>query len=171
MIQKFSKSFKKPRALREPDSTEHGYAYAVFLLGLRLRTFGEVVSKMQQRGYTERVIAEVTQKLLSQRYINDEQFVEIMLENFKQFKTYGYFAIKQKLLLKKLPKDLVEAMLEASFTVLEESAIAQKYMTKEKLSISGDFKLRQKLAYKLSQRGFRSEVISAIFSGNVPEED
>jgi regulatory protein len=164
---------RRPSKLQEPDSVEHGYNYALFLLGLRLRTEGEIAQKMKERGYTERVIADVTNQLKTNAYIDDARYAEVLIDNYKQYKTYGYFMIKKKMIEKRLTRELIESSLDEFLPVSDELKIARRYLDKEGLEVTGkiDYPTRQKIAYKLNSRGFRSSVISNIFSGEVPEEE
>lgn len=163
---------KLPSKLREPDSVEHGYNYAIFLLGLRLYTEGEVREKMQNRGYSTHVITEVLNRLVVNKYIDDERFAEMMIDNFKRYKTYGLFMVKKKMMEKRLPRELIDTSLERFFSPDEELEVATRYAVKEGLSVHEgmDYTARQKIAYKLGSRGFRSEIVSKILSGYVPEE-
>lgn len=159
--------------LKEPDSHEHGYSYALFLLNLRLRTEGEVRTKMQERGYAPAVVNSVLEQLKTNSYVDDFRYAEVLIDNFKRFKTYGLYIIKKKMFEKRLPKEVIETSVQENLSVPEEMEIAKKYMNKQGLNI-GDAKEyadRQKIAYKLSQRGFRGEVVSRVFSGEVPEVD
>jgi regulatory protein len=162
--------FKPARPLKDPSSKEHGYEYALFLLSLRLRTEGEMREKMKGRGYIPEVIEEVVERLLHLKYIDDRRYAEIYLDNFKRFKTYGQFFIKQKMYLKKLPKEVVEEVLAENLTLEDEIGIAERYLAKvfpqfmtDKESL--DYEEKQKIAHKLAGRGFSGQVVSRmIFS-------
>jgi regulatory protein len=159
-----SRKFKK--ALKEPDSAEHGYNYAIFLLGLSMRTQGEIEFKMKMRGYTEKVIAEVIARLLEDKYINDAEYADVYLGNFKTYQTYGLFMIKKKMLLKRLPRELIEAKLSELLTEEDELLIAQRYAEKKVANLAEIKKLpyeeRQKFMGKLLARGFRIGVVTKL---------
>lgn len=162
--------YNKQSKTKEPENTEHGYNYALFLLNLRLRTEQEIRYKMQGRGYNSAVIEEVLQRLKSNSYIDDEKFVEALVESFKRYKNFGYYIIQKKLMEKHVPRKLVDILLPNLLTVSGEVDIAKRYLAKEGLTVSEtSFQARQKIATKLNSRGFRGEVITKIFSGVVPE--
>lgn len=171
--------FNKTQKTKEPENADKAYEYAVFLLSLKLRTVGEMLKKMQDRGYTEQVIERVLGQLKDQRYINDERYAEIFLENLKAYRSFGFFGIKKKMLEKKLPQALIDSTLAAGLSVAEEMKIAQRLLKKEgytgKTSAenseevtyrtyeeNSENKAKQKMANKLKTRGFRSEVISRL---------
>ena len=90
--------FQKAKPLQKPDDTEHGYQYALFLLNLRLRTEGEMWTKMQTRGYYPDVIEQVVKQLKDEKLIDDERYIEMYIDNMKLYKYYGVFMMKKKLI-------------------------------------------------------------------------
>lgn len=161
--------FKKAKPLKDPSSVEHGYEYGLFLLSLRLRTEGEIREKMLGRGYLAEVIEEVITRLRDLKYIDDRRYAEVYLDNFKRFKTYGQFFIKQKMFQKKLPRDIVEAVIEEGLPLDEEMAIAQRFLAKNfpgfmTAKKSLDYEDKQKIAHRMAARGFSGRVVSkAVF--------
>lgn len=157
---------RKQSTTKEPDSAEHAYNYAVFLLGLRLRTEGEIRSKMKLRGYTDSAITTTVERLKDNKYVDDAQFAAVLLENFKLYKTYGYFLVKKKMREKLLPKDIIEQHMAEHFLLEDEIAIARRYLKKEGWEGGElDFRERQKLSARLAGRGFRLDAIQGAFSG------
>ncbi len=160
---------------KEPENLEKAYDYAVFLLSLKLRTVGEIISKMQGRGYTETVTAQTIDRLKNQHYLNDQQYAEIYLENLKSYKNFGFYGIKKKLIEKKLPKELIEDILSQGLTLEDELNIAKRFLKREGVTVNPDNldkevmyssfgdneknKEKFKVANRLKSRGFRSEVI------------
>lgn len=171
-------SWKPPQKTKEPDNVEKAYEYAVFLLSLKLRTMGEIISKMQKRGYAEKVISDVIEKLKDQRYLNDEQYAEIFLENLKTYRSFGYYGIKKKFLEKKLPQKLIEKILQEGLSVKDEEKIARRLLQKEGFEVKKPVedeevqyrtfadqeqnKEKSRLVNRLKSRGFRGEVIAKL---------
>ena len=169
--------FKKTQKTREPENKEKAYEYAVFLLSLRLRTIGEVLKKMADRGYTASIIEETIERLKEQKYLDDHRYAEIFLENLKTYKTLGYYGIKKKMMEKKLPHELIESILSENLSAAEELKIGKRLLTKLGYEIKtkaddevhyqtfGDEdenKQRQKMALKLKGKGFRGEVVAKL---------
>jgi len=169
--------FKPKKKVQDPEDSAHAHDYAVFLLSLKLRTVGEVLKKMQERGYSEVVIEQTVEKLKEQRYLNDKSYAEIYLENLKMYKNFGYYGIKKKMMEKKLPVNIIESILAEGLAVGEEEKIARRFLAKEHFKVekkSNDEEIsyrtfgeeagkeRQKMAQKLKSRGFRGEVISRL---------
>ncbi len=169
--------FKKQSKTKEPENVEKAYEYAVFLLSLKLRTVGEVLKKMQGRGYSNKVIEEVIERLKSQKYLDDQRYAEIYLENLKKYKNFGFYGIKKKFMEKKLPSTIIESVLQKGLPPEEEEKIARRFLKKEGVEVkvkSGDEevqyrtydeesnKTKQKTANRLKSRGFKGEVIAKL---------
>lgn len=169
--------YPKPSKTKEPKNASKAYEYAVFLLSLKLRTVGEVLKKMADRGYGEVIIADVVEKLKDQHYLDDQRYAEIFLENLKAYKNLGYYGIKKKFMEKKLPPSLIESVLADGYSIADEIKVAKRLLKKEGFepkdkSDDGESsyqtfnedasKQKQKLANRLKSRGFRGEVISKL---------
>ena len=157
---------KKAKPLKDPTDAEHAYGYALFLLNLRMQTETEMREKMQRRGYALQVINNSIERLYKDRYLDDNKFAELSIENMKLYKNYGYYGMKKKLIEKKLPKNIIEEKLNELVDVSAEKEIAKKYLKKEFGTISEIKKLpyeeKQKVMRRLLSRGFRMEIIELI---------
>ena len=169
--------FKKSSKTKEPENLAKAYEYAVFLLSLKLRTVGEVLKKMGERGYSEKIIDQTIEQLKSQRYLNDERYAEIFLENLKAYRTLGFYGIKKKFMEKKLPPQLIETVLAEGYSISDELKVAKRFLKKEgfEVKIKSDSeenqystfdeassKEKQKIANRLKSRGFRGEVVAKL---------
>ena len=173
--------WKLPSKTKEPDNEQKAYEYAVFLLSLKLRTVGEMIKKMQMRGFSELVIEQIIEQLKAQKYLNDQQYAEIFLENLKAYRNIGYYGIKKKFMEKKVPPALIESLLGEYFSIDEEEKIARRFLKREGFAVKtksedqavqyrmyGDQeqnKEKNKIANRLKSRGFRGEVISKLVFG------
>lgn len=140
---------------------ERAYNYAVYLLSLKLRTEGELREKMRLKKYNGGIIDEVIAKLYEYKYLDDNRYAEVYLENLKKYKNFGYYGIKKKLMEKKLPSKTIEQVLNDGLSVDEEMKIAGRLVKK----LSAETKTqeeKQKLAQKLRARGFRNDVIAKL---------
>ncbi len=146
----------------ESRSFEHAYTYALFLLSLRWQTQGEIQQKLHRRGYAPTIIEQILQKLIEHNYIDDKRVAMNLIAHCKQYKLFGYYGIKKKLLEKRLSGDIVEFGLNQSFDLDDEVQIAKKFLTKQKSSKVLTLEDKRKLVSKLRSRGFRQHVISRI---------
>lgn len=152
--------YKKPQKTKEPNSEDHAHGYALFLLNLRLRTQQELTDKLIEKGYNQSIVKNEINRLIDLKYLNDQTYAQIFVENCVKFKTYGFYFVKQKMFLKKLPKNLCEKILEEFFDEENELKIAKKYLLKIAKKAPTGYIEKQKIALKLKNRGFRSNVIS-----------
>jgi regulatory protein len=155
--------FNKPSKTKQPDSVEHAYNYAIFLLGLSMRTENEMRRKMTLRGYQEDVVEQGIKQLYDEKLLDDRHYAEVYITSLKQYRTLGYYGIKKKLTEKQLPQEDIDELLELEMTPEEELKSAKKLIEKEagpgykKSTLAQADK--QKLARKLQARGFRMDVI------------
>jgi regulatory protein len=177
VVSKDSQMYKQPSKTKEPENLDKAYDYAVFLLSLKLRTVGEILKKMEDRGYGQLIIDEVIDRLKDQKYLDDAKYAEVFLENLKAYKNFGYYGIKKKFMEKKIPANLIDSTLQAGLTAKDEIKIAQRLLKKEGIEVKQKkdeeenqystfneeaTKEKQKLANRLKSRGFRGEVISRL---------
>jgi regulatory protein len=144
---------------------QKAYEYALYLLGLRLRTENELKEKLRIKGYKEAVIDSVMEELKKLKYVDDIRLAETYLENLKKYKTFGYFGIKKKFLEKKFPTEMAERLLRENFTLGEEVKIAKKLLDKKSRGGKAvDKEQFQKLAASLRSKGFRNEAIFSVLN-------
>ncbi len=153
--------YKRPSKTKQPDSAEHGFEYAMFLLNLRLRTEGEIRYKMTERGYQNDVVEKVITKLFDFKYLDDERYAETLIENYKLYKYYGYQMIKKKLFEKRFSGAEIERLLEKHFPFEDELQIARRFLAKEKLSLETR-EDKARAARKLQAKGFRYGIVSKL---------
>ncbi len=152
--------FRKKTKNSNPDSFESAWGYALFLLGFRTHSSGEIKEKLQGRGYTPLVRQSTLERLQKERLLDDHFAAQMWVENFMRFKLYGYYYIKQKLLSKHIPREICDSVLSTLFDEKEEYKIAQKFV--KRISTTQKELSRLKLAAQLQRRGFRSSVIQKI---------
>src|SRR4051812_21850456 len=94
------------------DDESDAYNQAVVYLSAKMYTVGELSQKLTKKGFTQAAIVAAMRRLESLDFVNDQRYAEIFVENLKRYKTFGYYGIKQKLLVKKVPTDILQAALE-----------------------------------------------------------
>jgi len=158
--------FNKSSKTKQPDSLEHAYNYAIFLLGLSMRTEFEMRRKIIMRGYRANIAEDIIKKLYDEKLLDDRHYAEVYINNLKQYRTLGYYGIKKKLMEKLLPENYVEELLDLEITPEEELKSGKKFINKE---LGIDYKKsaltqeqKQKLARNLRARGFRTDTIAKL---------
>lgn len=160
--------FKKPKPLQNSADYEHAYQYALFLLNLRMRTVAEMKEKMYKRGYDSSVAEQVINNLLKEKYLDDENYFEVFMENMKTYKTWGKYLMKKKLIEKKLPQELINSRLNEIVNEDDEYKIAKRYLDKELRGVEKlselDYNQKQKFQRRLLSRGFSTSVVVKLLS-------
>jgi regulatory protein len=161
----------------QAQNSEKAYNYAVYLLSLKLRTEGELREKMRLKKYNAKAVEVVIKRLAENKYLDDQRYAEVYLDNLKKYKNFGYYGIKKKLLEKSLPTGIIESVLGAALPVEEELKLAERFLKKEKFAPNkkpsedgatyrtfneDSSQQNQKIANKLKSRGFRGEVIGKL---------
>lgn len=146
-------------AMKQNPDYQLAYDMAVRYLAMRMHTVGELTEKLKKKRVASDVLIQVLRRLEELDFLNDRRFAEIYVENLKRYKSFGYYGIKNKLISKKIPTDIVGDTLEEFFTLEEEVAVAGKLV--EKLARQ-DRTSYQQLARSLASKGFRTEVISEV---------
>ncbi|GAC1413358.1 MAG: hypothetical protein NVSMB66_5090 [Candidatus Doudnabacteria bacterium] len=108
--------------------------------------------KLRRKKYPENEIESAIQRLTELKYLDDDQYAQIYLDNLKKYKNFGYFGIKKKLKEKKILDKAIEALLK-DFSLKEETEIAKRLIFKNPR------KSREQMVRALQSKGFRSDVI------------
>lgn len=137
------------------------YDKAIKLIQIRLHTTGELLRKLKQRGFKDKDVRPVLKRLEELRFLDDERFAQIFVDNLKRYKDWGYYGIKAKLLVRQIPRETAEAALQEFFTLEDEETVARRFIGKLKRQGRKDF---EKLMRSLNSKGFRSDVIRKIVS-------
>ncbi len=143
---------------------EKAYNYACLLLKFRDRCSNEIVNKLSQKGFSQKVINFVIKKLTRLNFLNDEKFVDkyiiaqlnkgkslfLILSELQQKFGIDITKIKNIDVYKKMQNEIVLTLIRKKFL--------SKYHNLE------DEKLKNKLYNYLLQKGFEDSQIQNIFS-------
>ncbi|MDP2703811.1 MAG: RecX family transcriptional regulator [bacterium] len=130
------------------------YEKAIQLLSIRLHTTGELQQKLAKRGFASNEIIPILKRLEELKFLDDERFAQIFVDNLKRYKDFGYYGIKAKLLKARIPSNIAERALSEFFTAEDEIVVAKRLVSKLKRQGREDWK---KLTASLANRGFRAD--------------
>lgn len=156
--------FGRTKKTKKPEDYVSGYEYAIFLLGLRARTEGEIRKKMIDRGFVPEIITKVIKELFQRRYLDDTSLAVSLVENFKKYKPYGFRKVQIKMMEKKIAQDVIARVLSDHFTLEDEFVVARRVVKNLDPKKITDIKARQKLMRSLVSKGFRGETINKLLS-------
>lgn len=137
------------------------YEKAVKLLAIRMHTTGEMYQKLKARSFRDSGIRPVLRRLEELKFLDDEHFAQIFVENLKRYKDFGYYGVKAKLLQRHIPGDLAVRALDEFFTLQDELVVAERLVKKLKKRARGSW---ERLARGLQSRGFRTDAVRGILS-------
>ena len=137
--------------------------YALFLLGIRDQSVGEMISKMQKKGYEKTETDETIKILIDKKFLDDKRFVDNLIRQRLEISNYGKQRIWQDLKKKFISDELIEEALSNIEKDDEEEAAREAMKSYvRKRGKPTEYKDKQKLIAHLSRRGFRWEVIERV---------
>jgi regulatory protein len=132
------------------------YEKALSFIKIRPHHSKELEKKLLMRGFGREDIHQTISDLFAQGLLDDAHFGQMYLGSLIKYKTFGFYGLKAKLMMRGLASNEAEELLRDNLSLEQELEIAMKLVEKSK---NLD---KVKLAQKLSRKGFRSEVISRV---------
>lgn len=134
--------------------------YALWLLGRRDRSIGEIREKLVAKKCSEEEIKEVLKFLCSNNFVNDERFAKNYIQNQLIIKPLGKYQLKMKLKRKLIPEEIVQKVLDE--VVLDEEKLAEVAFARWiRVNEKKDNKY-EKVCRHLLGRGFDWEVVKNV---------
>ena len=131
---------------------------AINYLSRNYKTSKQMKDYLTGKGFSEQVVEIVLQKLHNYKYVNDEQYAKMYVE--QQSKTKGKIRLKQELLQKGIAVDVVDQHVQVDDESMQENAqkLAEKYMKNK----TGDTKNIVRLQRYLLSRGYDYGTVNSI---------
>lgn len=153
----------EPRIINPERARQKTFDRAVNLLAFKPRSIAELRERLLEKDWTTAEIVDaVLDKLKEYNYLNDEQFAKSLAASQIRQKPIGRRVLKQKLALKKLDKETVEAALETAFEETPEDEIIDRAIEK-RLRLKGKPETREdskKFYDYLLRQGFSYDLVS-----------
>jgi regulatory protein len=135
--------------------------YAFYLLKSRDRSIGEMKERLGRRECTLEEINETITFLVEKDFLNDQRFAENFVRYKKIIKPVGKFYLRNKLMGKKIPVEIIEkALSETPDESSEIEELAERWMKKNQ-KVTRE-KIYQKLSRHLISRGFEWEKVREV---------
>ncbi|MGE5297790.1 MAG: regulatory protein RecX [Acidobacteriaceae bacterium] len=131
------------------------YDKALKLLSVRIHASRELAVKLSKKGFVSGQIQNVILVLTEQGLLNDELTADSYLDSLANYKTFGFYGIKAKMLNKGFEPALVERLLNEKFGADKELELARKFLKKKP-------RTKMSAAQSLARKGFRSQVIAKV---------
>ncbi len=168
----------EPKEINPEKARPKTFDRAVNLLTYKARSIKELRERLLEKDWTNKeIVEEVIEKLKSYGYLNDETFAKNFATAKLREKPIGKRVLRQKLSLKKLDKETIDAIIDQTFEETDESEIIERAIAK-RLRIKGkpetredtkkffDYLLRQGFSFDLVRDKMR-EIASGDFDEDV----
>lgn len=137
---------------------------AYYYLGFRPRTIKEMQNYLLTKGYEAEIVQRIINKLIAERYLDDEEFARQWVAERLRLKQKGPFVLREELRQKGVEQSLIEKAL--GFLEDEEQLeaclrIAQKKWNQLKNKEAETFVQRQKLMIYLQRKGYSFDIIQS----------
>ncbi len=154
------------KALQAAEELQSAKQAALWLLARRPRSEREIRDKLREKEFGDEEIRQAIASLRSSGILDDEAFARTFIRDQLTIRPKGPIALKQKLLLLGIKKEIIDAALEDAFRESSQEEIALEAARKFlRRTAHGDLRsTRQKLSAFLSRRGFSWEVIAGVMS-------
>ncbi|RNF38166.1 recombination regulator RecX [Planococcus salinus] len=154
------------------DQVRKAYNKALYYLGFRMRSEGEVRSKLKEKEFGDAVVDEAIKKLYDHKFLDDRAFSEAFMRTQMNSGKKGPRAIQQDMQKKGIDKQIQEEVLD-SYSEEQQLEIAQglaaKIVQKEKMKTPTQIK--QKIADSLMRKGYSYPLINQAIENLDFEKD
>ena len=130
----------------------------------------ELTEKMRRWGMSDEAQARVMQRLVSERYVDDERYTQAFVRDKIRYNKWGRRKVEQALWQKHIDKDIREQILNEVDDDEYLSVLRPLLKQKQKTLKGGtDYERNQKLVKFALQRGFTYDIIRQCIDGDIDE--
>ncbi|TWT03013.1 recombination regulator RecX [Planococcus sp. CPCC 101016] len=148
------------------DEVRKAYNKALYYLGFRMRSEGEVRQKLKEKEYGDAVIDEAIKKLYTHKFLDDQQFSEALMRTQINSGKKGPRAIQQDMqkrgIDKQMQKDVLDSYSEEEQLEIAKG-LAEKIAIKEKMKTPSQ--IHQKINDNLMRKGYNYSLIKLAIEG------
>ncbi len=139
------------------DYDQHvGYNKAVGYLARSPRSIMEISRYLQNKGYTKDTVSTIVDLLKDKKYLNDEEFARLFVENRERFSPRSAFALRVELRQKGVDHEVIDhTLLNIDEKASAWSAIETKI---HRWKVLPETKFKHKVMGLLSRRGFNYDI-------------
>jgi regulatory protein len=153
------------RVVKNPErARQKTFDRAVNLLAYKPRSVVELRTRLMEKEWTNsQIVEEVLVKLEGYGYLNDGQFAKDFAASQLRGKPIGKRVLRQKLAMKKLDKETIQAAIETVFEETPEAEVIERAVAK-RLRLKGKPETREdvkKFYDYLLRQGFSYDMVSS----------
>lgn len=147
------------------------YVKALHMVGRRPHSLAEVKRKLKEKGFETPIITWVCDKLVENKYINDEEFAKMWTDNRVMSQRKGRNLIRQELQQKGIHQDVVKSTMESINPEDEYVGALKVAQTKWKQTSGKVMDRKRKTAAFLMRRGYTGAVVTKVLGVVSTETD
>lgn len=129
----------------------------------------EMIDKMRQWGVSPEEQAQVMERLVKERYVDDERFTRAFVNDKIRYNKWGRRKVEQALWMKRIDEHIAKAVLDEvddeEYTAILTPMLKQK---RRSTKANSDYELNMKLIKYALSRGFTMDIIKQCI--NVEDE-
>ena len=130
----------------------------------------DLTEKMRRWGMTDEAQARVMQRLVSERYVDDERYARAFVKDKILYNKWGRRKVEQALWTKRISDDIRTAVLAEVDDEQYVSVLRQLLKQKRRsIKAASDYELNQKLVKFALSRGFTYDIVRRCVDGDVDE--
>ncbi len=152
-------SDERIQTLREQDPYEVAYQVALRFISYRARTEAEIRRKLNDKGFSEPVVAHTVNRLNEAHLLDDAQFAQAFVESRASSSPRGRRVLAYELRQRGVAEEVIQSALDES---PDEAALAYEAGSRQARKLKGldRAEFRTKLSGFLARRGFSYGTIS-----------
>ena len=132
----------------------------------------DMQEKMRRWGMSDEAQARVMQRLVSERYVDDERYARAFVRDKIRYNKWGRRKVEQALWMKHIDDDIRERVLgevgDEEYLAVLRPLLKQKHKSTKAAT---DYELNQKLVKFALGRGFTFDIIRQCIDGDIDEVD
>ena len=132
----------------------------------------EMLEKMRKWGMADEAQARVMQRLVSERYVDDERYARAFVRDKIRYNKWGRRKVEQALWMKRIDDDIRERVLgeidDNEYISVLRPLLKQK---RRSTKAQSDYELNQKLVRFALSRGFTFDIIRQCMDGDIDDRD
>ena len=130
----------------------------------------EMLEKMRKWGMADEAQARVMQRLVSERYIDDERYARAFVRDKIRYNKWGRRKVEQALWMKRIDDDIRERVL-GEIDADEYISVLRPLLKQKRRSTKAqsDYELNQKLVRFALSRGFTFDIIRQCMDGDIDD--
>jgi regulatory protein len=140
---------------------ERFYNYSLKFLSYRIRSEKEIREKLKTKQVEPQIIEKIIAKLKEKKFIDDENFARMWIENRNRFKPRSLRLIKMELKQKGIEEEIFDKMINDEGLMINDLEQAKKLVEKRIGRLKGLPKqeIYEKLGRYLASKGFNWDTI------------